>query len=204
VEWSGVSAQKVFNVSCGVDSAYRLEGDVYGLSFPYLLCVSNRKPHKNEFRIVQAFARAHIDLRVHLVFTGESNLPLADWIEKQGVTLRVNFVGSVPEEKLPSLYRGATALIFPSLYEGFGLPLLEAMACGTPVVTAKVTALPEVAGDAALLADPTSVDEIAAAIENVTGDDSLRLQLKEKGLARARSFTWAGTCARVHRLLSGE
>jgi glycosyltransferase involved in cell wall biosynthesis len=78
------------------------------------------------------------------------------------------------------------------------------MACGTPVVTAKVTALPEVAGDAALLADPTSVDEIAAAIENVTGDDSLRLQLKEKGLARARSFTWAGTCARVHRLLSGE
>jgi glycosyltransferase involved in cell wall biosynthesis len=153
---------------------------------------------------VQAFARAHIDLRVHLVFTGESNLPLADWIEKQGVTLRVNFVGSVPEEKLPSLYRGATALIFPSLYEGFGLPLLEAMACGTPVVTAKVTALPEVAGDAALLADPTSVDEIAAAIENVTGDDSLRLQLKEKGLARARSFTWAGTCARVHRLLSGE
>ena len=204
VEWSGVSAQKVFNVSCGVDSAYRLEGDVYGLSFPYLLCVSNRKPHKNEFRIVQVFARAHIDLRVHLVFTGESNLPLADWIEKQGVTLRVNFVGSVPEEKLPSLYRGATALIFPSLYEGFGLPLLEAMACGTPVVTAKVTALPEVAGDAALLADPTSVDEIAAAIENVTGDDSLRLQLKEKGLARARSFTWAGTCARVHRLLSGE
>src|SRR5205807_2179362 len=121
--------------------------DRYEFRFPYLLCVSNRKPHKNESRIVDAFARARLDAGIHLVFTGESQPDLMRLIETRQLSGRVDFVGMVPEAKLPSLYRGAEALILPSLYEGFGLPILEAMACGVPVVTSNVTAMAEVAGD---------------------------------------------------------
>jgi len=113
----------------------------------------------------------------------------------------VDFTGIVPEAELPSLYRGAEAMIFPSLYEGFGLPVLEAMACGTPVVTANVTAMPEVAGDAALLVDPTSIEQISAAIEQIVSQIALREQLRKKGLLRAAKFSWASTVAKVHELL---
>jgi glycosyltransferase involved in cell wall biosynthesis len=201
VEWSGVSPEKVFNVQCGVDLAYRPEGESYGFPFPYLLCVSNRKRHKNEFRVVEAFARAVIPSEMRLVFTGRPTAELVECMERHRVHSRVDFTGVVAEEKLPSLYRGAEALIFPSLYEGFGLPLVEAMACGTPVVTSNTTALPEVAGEAALLVDPTSVEQIAAAIEQLVSDTSLRIKLREKGLAQAAQFSWAGTVAGVHRIL---
>jgi glycosyltransferase involved in cell wall biosynthesis len=204
VEWSGVPPEKVFNVRCGVDHAFQPGDTSYGLLSPYLLCVSNRKRHKNEFRVVEAFGRAGLGGGIRLVFTGEPTADLADYIERYRVTTRVDFVGVVPEEELPSLYRGAEALIFPSLYEGFGLPIIEAMACGTPVVTADTTAMPEVAGDAALLVDPTSVEQIAAAMEQIVSDTSLRRQLREKGLARAAQFSWAGTRARVQELLAED
>lgn len=139
--------------------------------------------------------------KMRLVFTGEPTVELADYIERNHVTPSVNFVGAVAETKLPSLYRGAEALIFPSLYEGFGLPVLEAMACGTPVVTASSTALPEVAGDAAMLVDPTSVEQIAAAMLRIVSDTSLRQQLREKGLSRAAQFSWDSTVAEVRQLL---
>jgi glycosyltransferase involved in cell wall biosynthesis len=122
-------------------------------------------------------------------------------MERHHVTSRVRFMGAVPDSKLPSLYRGAEALIFPSLYEGFGLPPLEAMACGTPVVTSNVTAMPEVAGDAALLVDPTSVEQIAEAMKRIVSDTALRHQLRAKGLLRAAQFPWANTAAMVQELL---
>ncbi len=197
VEWSGVSPEKVLNVGCGVDLAYQPEGDSYGLPFPYFLSVSNRRRHKNEFRMVEAFAKASVDPGIHLVLTGESVPELVGCIEAHQLRSRVDFVGIVPEARLPSLYRGAEALIFPSLYEGFGLPILEALACGTPVVTANTTAMPEVAGDAALLVDPTSVKQISRAMEQVVSDTSLRRQLQEKGLAQAAKFSWEATCSRV-------
>lgn len=203
VEWSGEPPEKIFNVGCGADPAYHPGDEVYGLPFPYLLCVSNRKRHKNELRVVEAFAKTGIASEIRLVFTGDPTAELANLIARNRVGECVNFVGRVPEAKLPSLYRGAEALVFPSLYEGFGLPVLEAMACGTPVVTSNVTAMPEVAGDAALLVDPTSIDEIAAAIKNIIGDDSLRMRLKEKGLRRAARFSWAITAAKVQELLRG-
>ena len=204
IEWSGASPDKVFNVGCGVDPAYSPKGDFYGLPFPYLLSVSNRKRHKNEFRVVEAFAKAELSPEIHLVFTGNSTSELADCVERHQVTSLVHFTGLVPEEQLPSLYRGAEALIFPSLYEGFGLPLVEAMACGTPVVSANTTALPEVAGDAALLVDPTSVEQIAEAMKRIVSDTALRQQLREKGLSRAAQFSWANTAAKVHELLTGD
>jgi glycosyltransferase involved in cell wall biosynthesis len=203
IGWSGVPPEKVFNVGCGVDPEFHPGVDSYGLSFPYLVCVSNRKLHKNEFRVVEAFARAQIAAEIRLVFTGKPTAELTAFIERCKVTPRVHFEGMVPDVILPSLYRSAEALVFPSLYEGFGLPVLEAMACGTPVVTANTSALPEVAGDAALLVDPTSVEQIAGAIERIASDGFLREQLRKKGLVRAAAFSWSGPAARVRSVLAG-
>ena len=201
IEWSEVAPEKVVNVGNGIESTYRPQGDSYALGFPYLLSVSNRKPHKNEFRIVEAFAKADLDPRMHLVFTGETTEKLSRWIDTQQVHSRVEFIGNVPEERLPSLYRGAQALIFPSLYEGFGLPIIEAMACGTPVVTSNITAMPETAGSAALFVNPRSVEEIANAMERIVGDSSLRNQMRDRGIVRAGEFSWEATCLRVTQLL---
>ncbi len=195
-------SEKVFNVGCGVDSAYQPAGEEFGLPFPYVLCVSNRKRHKNELRTVEAFATADIDPRTHLVLTGGPHADLSRFIKDLNISARVNFMGEVAEKKLPSLYRGARALIFASLYEGFGLPILEAMACGTPVVTSNTTAMPETAGDAAVLVDPTSVQEISQAIAKVAEDTSLSATLRAKGLARAAEFSWIRTSDMVRTLLN--
>jgi len=204
IEWSGVPPEKVVNVGCGVSAEYNLNVVPHEFPFPYLLCVSNRKGHKNELRQVEAFARSGVADGMRLVFTGDPAAELSDCIARNGMTESVHFVGLVSDAKLASLYRGATALVFASLYEGFGLPVLEAMACGTPVVTSNTTALPEVAGDAALLVDPTSVEQIASAMRRIVSDTPLRQQLHEKGLARAAQFSWASTTAKVQRLLTGD
>ena len=201
IEWSEVPPEKVVNVGNGIESTYHPQGDSYALGFPYLLSVSNRKPHKNEFRIVEAFAKANLDRRLRLVFTGETTKKLSHWIDTQQVRSRVEFIGNVAEENLPSLYRGAQALIYPSLYEGFGLPIIEAMACGTPVLTSNITAMPETAGSAALFVNPRSVEEIANAMERIIGDRSLRSQMRDQGIIRAAEFSWEATCLRVAQLL---
>jgi glycosyltransferase involved in cell wall biosynthesis len=202
--WAGVAGDKVHNVSCGVDPAYTPQGHGYGLSFPYLLCVSNRKLHKNEFRTVEGFARSGLAKEIHLVFTGNPTKELQDCIVRNGMGASVYFVGAVPETKLPSLYRDAHALVFASLYEGFGLPILEAMACGVPVLTSNVTAMPEVAGDAALLVNPSSADEISEGIARIVKDIPLRDRLCEKGLRRASEFSWDVTAAKLSELLMAE
>jgi len=202
IEWTGVNEEKVFNVGCGVDAAYHPGHETYGLPFPYLLCVSNRKEHKNEFRLVEAFAKAAIDDSIRLVFTGRPEETIVRWIGRHRLSDRVVFLGVIPENKLPSLYRGARALVFPSLYEGFGLPVLEAMACGTPAVTSNVTAMPEIAGDAALLVEPTCVEEIARAIERIVEDEALRERLRQRGAKRAVLFAWTRTCVRVRQELA--
>jgi glycosyltransferase involved in cell wall biosynthesis len=102
----------------------------------------------------------------------------------------VHFIGFADDVDLPALYSAAQCLVFPSLYEGFGLPLLEAMACGTPVVTSNVSSLPEVAGDAALLVDPYAIESIADAVARLLTDSALRQELIRRGTARAAGFTW--------------
>ena len=134
IEWSGAPPEKVLNVRNGVDSTFNPGVARYELPFPYLLCVSNRKRHKNEFRTVEAFARAGLAAEMRLVFTGKPTTELTACIERNQVAQSVHFVGLVPEAELPSLYLSAEALVFVSLYEGFGFPVLEAMACGTPVM----------------------------------------------------------------------
>jgi glycosyltransferase involved in cell wall biosynthesis len=203
IAWSGVSPEKVFKVSNGVDPGFHPGVIPYQPAFPYILCVGNRKGHKNEVRTVEAFAQSNIDPEIHLLFSGSPTPQLSDSIERNCVRMRVQFAGFVPSEQLPSLYRGARALVFASLYEGFGLPVLEAMACGTPVVTSNTTSLPEVAGDAALLVDPTSVDQLAAAIKRIVDDAPLSQSLREKGLRRAAQFPWSTAATAVQNLLTG-
>jgi glycosyltransferase involved in cell wall biosynthesis len=201
IDWAGVSPEHVINVGCGVDSSFHPKATAHAPGYPYMLCVSNRKKHKNEERVIHAFAQASIDPVIRLVFTGEENDETRKIVELLNLKNRVVFTGKVAEENLPGLYRGALALVFPSLYEGFGLPPLEAMACGTPVITSNITSLPEVVGDAAIMVNPLDVEKIAHAIQTLAEDNQLRQELGEKGLQRAKLFSWDKTAALTWKVL---
>ncbi len=201
IAWAGVEPNHVVNVGNGVEQCYRPDGAAYAPGFSYLLCVSNRKAHKNEPRVVEAFSQAEIDPRIRLLFTGAPSKELSALCSQFHLGERVIFVGRVPETELPGLYRGALALVFPSLYEGFGLPVIEAMACGTPVLTSDTTSLPEIAGDAALMVNPLSVNEITAGIERLCRDPDLREHLREKGYGRVKQFCWDDVAFKVRVVL---
>jgi glycosyltransferase involved in cell wall biosynthesis len=166
---------------------------------PYLLCVGNRKPHKNLEAAVEVLRRlqpAHPGLR--LVLAGEplaSEGPVRRRAAEAGVGHLVEDAGAVDDAALAALYAGAACFVFPSLYEGFGLPVLEAMAAGAPVVAADRASLPEVVGDAGLLADPTDPAALAGAVGRVLADPRLRADLAARGRARAARFTWEATAA---------
>ena len=164
---------------------------------PIILYPARPWPHKNHTRLFEAFATLHEtrpQLRLVLTGGGLDRLePLPEGVEN---------LGSVPAEHLASLYRRAACLVYPSLYEGFGLPVLEAMACGCPVAASNAGAIPEVAGDAAVLFDPTDVEAMAEAMLEA---DTRREELRERGLVRAARYTWDETARRhddVYRALS--
>ena len=121
---------------------------------------------------------------------GWKDAPLFATIRDLDLEGRLVFPGYIPQDDLPAVYSRATAFIYPSLYEGFGLPVLEAMACGTPVITSNVSSMPEVAGDAGMLVPPQDVEALAGAIQRLLGDAELRQDLSRRGMARAREFTW--------------
>lgn len=165
-----------------------------GIEPPYCLFVGNLEPRKNLVRLLEAFARLRAEGRpVRLVLAGARGWlaePIFRAVERHGLADAVVFPGYVPAAELPALYAGAACFVFPSLYEGFGLPVLEAMAAGTPVVASRVGAIPEVAGDAALLVAPDQPAELAAAVASVLDDRTLRARLVERGRRRAAAFTW--------------
>jgi glycosyltransferase involved in cell wall biosynthesis len=168
------------------------------------LFVGNIKPHKNVERLINAFAKVREessfeDLNLIVVGDDISKYPaLRRAVSRHDLRSRVRFFGFVPEPTLVALYRIADVFVFPSLYEGFGLPVLEAMANGTPVVTSSVSSLPEVVGDAAVTVDPYNVDEIAKAMRDVLTDEGLRATLVERGRRRAGRFSWKDAVARIH------
>jgi len=127
-------------------------------------------------------------------------------VQRLGLEQAVHFPGFIDDEDLPAVYGGALCFVFPSLYEGFGLPILEAMGCGTPVITSNVAAIPEVAGDAALLIDPQDVEGIAAAMSVLVHNDTIRERLRQKGFIQAQQFSWATTAQKtlaLYRSLGG-
>ena len=174
----------------------------YQLNHPFVLYVGNIKPHKNIERLVAAFSQARplgpVGLKLVIVGDDLSNYPkLRQVVHRHQLDKHVRFLGYQPQETLASFYRLAGAFVFPSLYEGFGLPPLEAMACGTPVVTSNVSSLPEVAGDAALLVDPTDTDAIAHGIVQALTDSTVSARLREAGPRRAREFSWARSARQI-------
>jgi len=202
ITWSGVDPEKVVNVSAGVAPGFNPNGPVKVFGSPYFLFVGNHKPHKNINRVVSAFAEAGQGSQVKLVVTGEPGTELKTLISSLGITNSVVFVPRIPEADLASYYRGAIGLVFPSLYEGFGLPALEAMACGTAVITSRVASLPEVVGESALFVDPLDHHAIAEAMRALYFDRELRLKLSAEGIVRARLFDWNRTAQSVANVLT--
>jgi glycosyltransferase involved in cell wall biosynthesis len=201
IQWSKASGDRVVNVGNGVGPPFSPEGAKYDPGFPYFLYVGSQKPHKNLHRLLQAYAQSGVSQDVGLVITGAPGKTLALEIQRLGLTRNVSFAVAKRNDELAELYRGAVALLFPSLYEGFGLPPLEAMACGTPVLTSNVCALPEIVGDAALQADPMSIDQIADGIRRLADDSTLRCALRGKGLLRSAHYTWEKTASRIAKIL---
>ena len=201
IEWSGLHPDRVINVSLGVDKHFRPDGAMYKPGFPYLLHIGNHKSHKNVGRLLEAFRYSNLSDDLKLILSGNPDPHLVSLCRQWDLGRSVVFAGLIPDADLPTLYRGARALVFPSLYEGFGLPPLEAMACGTPVITSNTTSLPEVVGDAGLLVNPMDVEEIAHAIQSLAQNNVLREQLREKGLQRAKLFSWEKTAALTRQVL---
>jgi glycosyltransferase involved in cell wall biosynthesis len=176
----------------------------YQIRGRYILYAGNIKPHKNLDRLITAFGQVkqmpgHEDVKL-LIIGDEVNKygSLRRSMEAAGVRQDVRFFGFVPDHTLSALYRMASVFAFPSLYEGFGLPPLEAMACDTPVVTSRISSLPEVVGDAAVLVDPYDVDDIAQALGRVLDDESLRKDLVRRGHDRVRQFSWERSVRAIH------
>jgi glycosyltransferase involved in cell wall biosynthesis len=171
----------------------------YGLQAEFVLYIGTIEPRKNLARLVSAFAAIsdrHPGLLLAIVgMKGWMYGGLMETIRTLNLESRVVFTGFVPESEKPFLLAAARAFAYPSLYEGFGIPVLEALACGIPALTSDVSSLPEVAGDAALLVDPTQVEEIASALDRLLSDESLRGQLSRNGPLQAAKFTWAKTAA---------
>jgi glycosyltransferase involved in cell wall biosynthesis len=177
----------------------------YGIGSDYLLYLGTLQPRKNLVRLVEAFGRLqHLTAELRLVLAGKKGWLYDDLfarVKALGLEDHVLFTGYVADEDKAPLLSGARALVFPSLYEGFGLPVLEAMTCGTPVLTSNVSALPEVAGDAALLVDPLDVDSMAEGMSRLFTDEELRVTLVEKGYAQVRKFSWARAADEVLQVL---
>jgi glycosyltransferase involved in cell wall biosynthesis len=201
VEWSGCAPEKVVVACNGVSAVFIEQGDQSKPGYPYLFCCSNRKGHKNEIRLLEAFKSSGLCKEMKLVFTGVGDENSSAKITSLGLTDRVVFTGKIGESDLAAWYRGAVATVFPSLYEGFGLPVIESMACGTPVVTSTTTSLPEVGGDAAIYVDPLSIDSIVQGMIRVVHDSSLRENMRKRGIERAAMFTWARAATVVHTTL---
>lgn len=182
-----------------VQMRYGLREGQVNQSLPYFLYVGTIQPRKNLERLLEAFAQVAVKREVQLVLGGKKGW-LTKAIERKatelGIAEKVQFIGYVAEADLPALLSGALAFVFPSLYEGFGMPVLEAMACGVPVLTSTTSSLPEVAGNAALLVDPLSLRAITDGLERLFEDAVLRAKLQRLGFQQAKSFTWEG-CAKA-------
>jgi glycosyltransferase involved in cell wall biosynthesis len=208
-----VSPKKVDVVYLGVDREFYNEAIHPPLRrMKYILTVGTLQPRKNYTMLFRAFR--HLCERwsepIELAIVGKRGWLWED-IERQAAdgpyADRIRFLGYVPEREMPGLYAGAEMLVFPSLYEGFGIPALEAMACGTPVVASNASSLPEVVKDAGMLVDPVDDNAWTTAMLNLLGDRGIRTQLRSKGISRSRLFSWERTAREtleIYKSLAGE
>jgi glycosyltransferase involved in cell wall biosynthesis len=210
VELLGVDASRIEVVYPGVEERFRpiedqahLQGvrERYSLPPRFILGLGTLQPRKNFIHLIEAFA----DLRfaicdLHLVIAGGKGWLYEEifaTVEQLGLEEKVIFPGFVADEHLPAIYNLADLFVFPSLYEGFGLPPLEALACGTPVITSDASSLPEVVGEAGLMVEATDVEALAEAMKQALGDAALREGMIVKGMKQAKKFTWEKTAAKL-------
>ncbi|MGN6758905.1 MAG: glycosyltransferase family 4 protein [Thermomicrobiales bacterium] len=196
-----LAAEEYFQPVTSADEMARVR-ERYGLPERYILAVGNLQPRKNLRRLIEAFAtlRATGAITQRLVLVGKSlwrESEVFATIRARGLADEVLATGYVPDADLPAIYSAADVFVYPSLYEGFGLPPLEAMACGTPVITSSSSSLPEVVGDAALMFEPTDTGALAGALERVLNDEPLRECLCAAGQERAARFSWTETARRT-------
>ena len=203
----GISPARIDVVYNGVDSSFRplpaAEVAAFkaerGLPERFILFVGTLEPRKNVVRLIEAYARLAEDRPPLMLVGGKGWLydEIFALVEALNLADQVRFVGYVPAQDLPLWYNAADLFVYPSLYEGFGLPPLEAMACGTPVITSTASSLPEVVGQAGLLVDPTDAEALTAAMEQVLASTGMQEKMRMAGLAQARSFSWQETACRT-------
>jgi glycosyltransferase involved in cell wall biosynthesis len=177
------------------NTARQTLADKHGIDYPFALFIGQQQERKNIFRAIEAYAhfKRQTGAETRLLIVGrdaDETGPVYEAIRAHGVMEHVTRRRYIPFADLPVLYNSAEMLLFPSLWEGFGLPIIESMACGVPVVTSRATCLPEIAGDAAIVADPYSAEEIADGMVRIHTKPDLRQRLITRGLERARLFTW--------------
>ena len=199
VDFYGIPEEKITVIYHGIRNNFYYFGDVIkkeksGSEKPYIVCVATSVERKNILRIINAFNTIkdkHKD--VNLLLVGDKEMlfrSLRGRVAELNLDDRVIFPGYLGDDRLSAVYNNAECLVFPSLYEGLGLPIIEAMACGCPVITSNITAMPEIAGSAGLLVDPFSEESIRDAMDNVLSDEAFRLEMRKKGLERAKYFSW--------------
>jgi glycosyltransferase involved in cell wall biosynthesis len=175
----------------------------FGVKGPFILSVGAFEPRKNLTRVVEAFGLVADRIPHNLVIVGPAgwkNEKILEKLTASKVRERIHHVGYVSAEELPQLYSAADVFIFASIYEGFGIPALEAMASGTPVISSNASSLPEVVGNAARLVDPFSIEDIGSAIVEVSMDESKKKKMKEASLEQARKFSWDRTAQQMIRI----
>ncbi|MBE0428415.1 MAG: glycosyltransferase family 4 protein [Thermoleophilia bacterium] len=211
LDWSGIDPDKVSVVHNGVSGKFGPVTDEaaleevrrrYGLPRRFILSLGSTEPRKNITRAIQAYSEIRrMEPGTGLVVTGVDYSGVQPRKAFSGLPMEgVNFSGYISDTDMPALISAAEILFFPSLYEGFGLPPLEAMACGTPVVTSNTTSIPEMVGDAAVMVDPADVAGMAAALEMVLNSEDLRAELVKKGFERATRFSWASTAEETKKI----
>ena len=214
---TGLDEDRVTVIPNGVDNRFAPMAEtecsekLAGLALPcrhYVLCVGSLEPRKNLARLLEAWSRIQPDVPgdVWLVLAGQkgSERVFADRAGLARLPPRVHLTGHVPDDVLPALYAGARAFAYPSVYEGFGLPSLEAMAAGVPVLTGNQASLPEVVGEAGVMVDPYDVDALADGLLRLLDEPELRARLRQEGLERASQFTWDAAAEKTWAVLQAE
>jgi glycosyltransferase involved in cell wall biosynthesis len=209
-EFQGTDASKITVIHEAASSAFRPADEeaknrvraTYGIAGPFILFVGTLKPHKNLATLLSAMAavRKEKGIRHTLVIAGRADDKHPEILGQVGAYSFARHIGEVSDEDLPALYSAAAAFVLPSLCEGFGLPVLEAMACGTPVIVSDASSLPEVAGSAAKSFDPLRVDALAEVLYTVLENHNLRVKMSVEGLDRARLFSWDAAAAQTLRV----
>lgn len=191
MEWGGFSSEKIDVVYNSVESGFNFNVEAINLEWPYIFYAGNRRGYKNINRMIEAYSLSELPgAGVKLLLTGKFEPKIGALLDQLNIETMVEFSGFIPDDDLPRYFKGALAVVYISLYEGFGLPILEGMATGVPVITSNLSCMPEIAGNAAFLVDPLNLEEISNAMNKIAADEYFRNSLIVAGLNRSKDFSW--------------